>query len=1397
MSENVNSTNDDAVSLFLEAAYPDAIPYTRTVHRQIYLPKGEPIGKGNLCYLYSHNVKESLEMMTNRVNFIGKGFYNRYYYPITYKGTLHSKVFNIRKLDERKLVYTEVENSSTIQGYPKAILSPTDNWNMYYELFEYLNIFDKYCSKLSTKMKVETYWKYIKSIFTVPSTAHYSHKFVLVNLNNFQIKEKIADNLSNPLYMIYYTLYKYPDLLKGMNVDWYFYTDKRCLKINPSDICDTKQSYRFVLVEMKKIYNYVSPAVISQVTDEKNLDNDAILQTVASQVQNIVKTTEYHFTGEENDKAKELMDNAVADAVNKVKKDIEEHPLTGNQDEIEDKVNDKISEELNKNKDLLEMMYKQTVKAKTPSSSKSSARDQMLKDAQQDLKIGSMTIKEIEKINANSVALPTKEISAPLNTINDNIKKVRFQNFEKTYNEKVMKKDIANAFLSLNDKSIPMYIRNIEVKETSDELNYKDTYTVYLEDANRQRHTIKVDIPKFLDDRYIFIGGNEKQIKHQEFLYPVVKTGEDTVQIVSNYNKMFIRRADNKSLSSIERFRKVFNAHQAELKKYLKIGNAYTANKSYITTIEYDEFSKIFNQFKNGLSTIFFNQQDAVAYAEEHNIKVPANNMFIGTDKAGKNIFIDINTQISREGKYIVDYILDCLDDTYIEEYKSIKAPKRLMYTKVVVMEKEISVALLLCFWEGLTEVLKKANVEYRIENQIPRELQPNESFIRFSNCVLVYKETVPIALLLNGIRVIDTSQYDISDMDTDLPYMNYFLGVYGQSNIGNALLNFYEFFIDPITKEVCQDLHLPTEIVPLVIYAVALLADSQHINESDQHVSRIRSNEIIAGILYEALAKAYVQYRNSNGKKKYSVKQDIVIKNLIGLKTVEDLSVLNPSLEMEMNHSISAKGFRGANVDRAYTMDKRAYHKSMIGVIAPSSSPDGSVGVARTLTLEPTVTGVRGYVDIYSDGKTDKLKDVNLFSPGELSIPLGATRDDPTRLGHAIKQSKHVIPVKNSSPVLMSNGMEEVARFHLSSNFVINADEDGSVVEYDDETKIMIVQYKSGKCRAINLGGTIVKNGGGGFFLNNILVTDLKVGDKFKKDAVLAYHKDFFTNSKFNNCRMNMGTLTKIAIMSTYNTYEDATMITHKLSEDASTEMCFRRPVIIGKNSNVEYMVKVGDNITVGDSLIRFDTSYEDNELNELLARIANEDDRKELLSESKNNIHSKYSGVIEDIKMYSPLPLEQLSPSLQKILGAYYKRINRKKALLEKYDPESKDSIVKCGLLCTETTKEIEPNKYGVIKGEKVSDDSILIEFYIKHSEPLEIGSKIANFTALKNTVGEIIPEGQEPWSESRPDEEVGTIIASNSILKRMTPSIVLTALGNKNIIELKRALQKIYEE
>ena len=54
---------------------------------------------------------------------------------------------------------------------------------------------------------------------------------------------------------------------------------------------------------------------------------------------------------------------------------------------------------------------------------------------------------------------------------------LKFQNFEKAYNENVMPQDIVNAILALNNKSIPLFVRDIKVEDTSDELNSVDKDT--------------------------------------------------------------------------------------------------------------------------------------------------------------------------------------------------------------------------------------------------------------------------------------------------------------------------------------------------------------------------------------------------------------------------------------------------------------------------------------------------------------------------------------------------------------------------------------------------------------------------------------------------------------------------------------------------------------------------------------------------------------------------------------------------------------------------------------------------------------------------------------------------------------------------------------------------------
>lgn len=1379
--------------------YPEALPELKTSQRLCYLsPGAERAGEGSIAFLFSKTFEDSLSMIQKRSNFYDSGNRYKYFYcENLYVGKVGTKRYHIRNTKERKRMNDVIAKQTMLTPILTQTVEKTFRKNLYVDLSTHLAIFDRLSESLPPTRQIQLFWPYLKSILSHPQwEANYPRRVLL-----FPISEKISfsGNLKtlvrNPICLCYYTLYKYPELLSDVDIDILFYSGKRCLKWNPSH--SDKKTASVFKAQMKLLLQNVKS--LETAFDDEVIDQETKEDELVSALDQ-----RYNFVGD-HEEVTSLAKDAKAPADEKKQEVMQDNAAEKKkQEKIEatvkqvmtqtsdpEEIKDKVEDELSQDKEFIEDMYKAAMKEVLPKSTFSSARDQKIREEQKNVQFLDMTIGDLERIKANNVKIPTRDVGKVLQTTNKNFQQVKFTNFERVYNETLRNKDIAGVFTSLNDKSLPMYVISMDVQDTSDELNYKETWKVVLEDTKRTRHTITVDIPKFIDDKFMYLGGNKKLILKQNFFYPVVKIREGIVHIVTNENKMILERVENRTISSVTRLTKLIDVVPDAL-KFFQTGNAFVLNGESITTVEYDELSKAFLSFKTPKCEIFFSQPDAETYANSHDIRLDKhpNELFIGHEN-GKPVFIDYDTQMTAAGEQIIEIIARNLPDDMQGEFRNIRMPKRMMYAKVTTMKKDIPVGLLLGYWEGIQKLMEKADIEYRLSEKYPSDLLSNEGILRFSDCYLIYKEDVPKQLLMNGFRIVDTTKYKLIDYNTHDPYLEYFTKVYGKMSIGNALMNTKEFTIDNITKEILETLMLPTDITDLIIYAVKLMADSRYKLETDQTISRVRSNEIVAGILYDAIAKQYTTYRNSNGKNKLSIQRDIVIKNLLGLKTVEDSSTLNPVLELERTHTVMQKGWRGINLDDAYTINKRAYDKSMIGVIGPTTSPDASVGVQRVLSMEPRIDSVRGFTKQTDANEYNTLKDVNVFSPGEMLIPISTTRDDSTRMGHAIKQSKHVVPTKHSSPVLISNGAEEACRFDLSTDFVINAEEDGEIVEYDDKVKIMICRYKSGKCQAIDMNPKIVKNGGGGFYLSNILTTDYKVGDKFKKNELLAYHKDFFTSNQ-NGQRMNFGNLVKVALTSTYNTYEDSSFITHKLSKEAETEMVFNKQVVVGKNATVDYMVQIGDHIEIGDTLIQFDTSFEDDELNKMLRTISDEL-QEGILEDSRNDIKSKRAGVIEDIKIYSSVELEELSPSLQKIVGDYYKTIKKKKALLEKYDPDG--SIVKCGILFNQATKKITPNKYGVILGQKV-EDSVLIEFYIKHAEVMEVGSKMAYYTGIKTVIGEILPEGYEPYSEFRPDEEISTTIATNSILARMTPSITLVALGNKCIIELKRALKNIYD-
>jgi DNA-directed RNA polymerase beta subunit len=218
---------------------------------------------------------------------------------------------------------------------------------------------------------------------------------------------------------------------------------------------------------------------------------------------------------------------------------------------------------------------------------------------------------------------------------------------------------------------------------------------------------------------------------------------------------------------------------------------------------------------------------------------------------------------------------------------------------------------------------------------------------------------------------------------------------------------------------------------------------------------------------------------------------------------------------------------------------------------------------------------------------------------------------------------------------------------------------------------------------------------------------------------------------------------------------------------------------------ADIDRIVQVGDEVEIGDPLLVFglgDTG--DKSVDNFLKAFSDgvEDDS------FKRTINSDHAGKVTAVHMYTNKSLDKLSPSLFNMLSAHFKENRKRRKILDKYDNTS--SPYKMGTLYSLPT---EPLKTPTIRG--INTD-VLIEIYIEHDDEVSVGDKCVAYAANKQICSEVIREGLEPYAESRPDEEISMFVAPSSVLKRMVPSILIAATGNKVLIELKRQVKNIWE-
>lgn len=1252
-------------------------------------------------------------------------------------------------------IYKEVKKDNPWVKKTFIKLSRYKSLNLFVDLHYYNEVYLNN-NRFTITKSIDMYFEFIRRFILDKriSNEGYTKKTVFIPIDGWNKKEDsetydFKKNL-NPISVFYKKIrYNSDDLDCFKGIDFIFFGKNGYFKFEPSHLNTTQDRMKFI--------RFINALETNEniVDDEPNNSKAGITTDIVDKLEKNSGIVIYSLTGEkQSEDEKEQLKAELVEKINKAAENSVDEEETINKME-EDEQLKQILIDLQDNSDDGPKL--------------SSTRVNRINKAQDELMKKNVNGKSVkEMINNSNKPKELPEKALPIKTINEEWKHLKTVNFEKEYD---LDADIIKILDSLShNKTYPVSVLDIQTEDTSTSEDSVITYTVKCEDYSGKRFTLKFDIPKLRENRFMRLRGNEKIFSIEMPLLPISKTEEDTVQMVSFYNKIFVRTYYNSSGKTnpySNRLLKALNKYDGSNIKISTGDNTKICSK-YELPIDYidlaSKFSKItFKSAENGNITIYFNQDEIRAIPGVN----PKNGIPVAMNDKGKVLYYDSNQNMPIS-LFIADIIsLDNKD--FYDLYISQSIPKKSTYSRASILNTDIPIIVILAHDIGLTKAMDLANIKYEISEK--RTKEPHMDTIKLADAYIHYIQTYDSMMLMNGLKDCNLEDYSIKDINSKMTWVE-ILENFGGRIKSDGLDNFKDLMYDPITIEVSKDYGLPTTYHEALIYASNLLIDNKYTTHKDLSTNRYRTNEVIAAQFYRVLSDSYKDYalQNKHGRNvAMTMKQSAVVDLILAQNTTSDLSIFQPLSEIETKNTISTKGVTGMNSDRAYKIDKRGYDDSMVNIIAQSTGFASTVGVNRQTTINPQIVGGRGY---FKQSGIDEMSIVNTLGMTEALSPFMLTSDDPFRNDMTFVQtSKHTTPIDYANPLLVTTGADAAMPYLTSDMFAHKAKKKGKVKEITD--KYLLVEYNDGDTEYVNLDEQTMKNSDGGFYITLQLKTDLKVGQSVKEDTILAYDKkSFSTQIGSGQVSYNMGCITKMALLTTEDGYEDSGVCSEWLSEAMSSDIVVMKSISLPPMTNVLKIVNKGQSIEEGEPMLIFQNAFDEEDANLLLKNLNNEDG--DVTEIGRNVIKSKVTGTIADIKIYRTCEIDELSDSLKKIVISHEKKIKDMKKISDKASNDVyTDSIEKLP-------------QVGKLK----HVDGVLIEIYMKYHDKLSVGDKLSS-NANKCVLMSVYPDDEAPYTDFRPDEAIDLCNSCSALDGRMITSIIKIGALNKVMIELHRSV------
>jgi DNA-directed RNA polymerase subunit beta len=446
---------------------------------------------------------------------------------------------------------------------------------------------------------------------------------------------------------------------------------------------------------------------------------------------------------------------------------------------------------------------------------------------------------------------------------------------------------------------------------------------------------------------------------------------------------------------------------------------------------------------------------------------------------------------------------------------------------------------------------------------------------------------------------------------------------------------------------------------------------------------------------------------------------------------------------------------------------------RTMLGKICPVDTPDReNCGVVQN--LNPTVM---------FDEKFQFLEEG--FKKSIPSIPIAMVpfleHTDQTRLQMASSQMKQSILLKNFHVPLICSGAEK--QFAKYSSFLYKAEADGEVLYLS--RKHLIIGYNYGEVKIIDIGVKPITSEN-----MDVMISDLKLGEKFVKDQTLAY-------SVFcKNDIITIGQNFKVAFMSYYGyNHEDGIVISDRLVKDGSltshhyVDMSFNitpTKVLLdlneGKTDTYTPLHPIGTFLKKGDTYAMLKEMYlfgslKNNSYNifdDCIEKISNHDVMIENITIYANEWY-------REIKQYDNWMELNIEKQIQKdneiiqVVANNTDKIAGKRLIAEhNLDSHSYPGKYK--------------NKDELVKGVRIDINGV-------YERPIQIGDKLANRHGNKGVITLIVEHDKMPKLDD--GSHVDICLNPVGVISRMNTGQLFELTLGKTLVDLKKTLTNMLLE